>query len=303
MGPPDAEPEDERGAGGGGGGSGSGGWLQCQWQPQPSDCVYFALEVKKRVMVPSSDQQPRYQTMRMVEEVRSAKPSDYPSLQQYREGMGWLKEVLNGMILKGDRQVCESLYDRKPDWAPEWTDVQQQDGEVEPPWALKGNPIRVEEAFGTPVAAGTGGPNGKAEHQHQPQQQQQYQIDPRLELGSSSNQQGDNHAIARLAPMSVSGASSSDGGDYNNNYVVDGSTVDHHFPNSNNSNNLVFLDGTTSNAAAVAAAEAHGLGSSSISGGGTGGGGGGGPSTRSHTNHHSRLFEQHGPNDHIGNWN
>ncbi|KAK3403337.1 hypothetical protein B0T20DRAFT_342969 [Sordaria brevicollis] len=298
MGAPDGDLEvEERG------GAGSGGSLQCQWQPQPSDCVYFALEVKKRVMVPSSDNQPRYQTMRMVEEVRSAKPSDYPSLQQYREGMGWLKEVLNGFILKGDRQVCESLYDRKPDWAPEWTDVPQQDGEIEPPWALKGHPIRVEEAFATPVTAGTGGPNGKAEHHHQPQPQPQYHIDPQLQ-GSSNHHGNNNHAIARLAPMSVSGASSSDGGsgDYNNNYVPDSlPAVGHHYPNNNgHSHNLIFQDGTTSNAAAVAAAEAHGLGSA---------GSGGGPTTRDHGHQQQHnLFDQQQqqhspPNDRIGSWN
>ncbi|KAJ4415965.1 hypothetical protein N0V85_002467 [Neurospora sp. IMI 360204] len=219
----------------------------CQWQPQPSDCVYFALEVKKRVMVPNSEQQPRYQTMRMVEEVRSAKVTDYPSVQQYKEGMAWLKEVLNGMILKGDRQVCESMYDRKPDWAPEWPEV-PADGEVETPWALKGSPVRVEDAFGGPNGTAGASSSKNAGHiwqqqqqqqqEHQPQQQSAFQIDPRLE-GSSSNQQQhqqqqNNHAIARLAPMS---ASSSDG-DYS--YGGDGS-VDY----ANSTNNLMFMDGTT----------------------------------------------------------
>ncbi|KAL0465856.1 hypothetical protein QR685DRAFT_452216 [Neurospora intermedia] len=244
------------GAPDGGSGEQSGG---CQWQPQPSDCVYFALEVKKRVTVPNSEQQPRYQTMRMVEEVRSAKVTDYPSVQQYKEGMAWLKEVLNSMILKGDRQVCESMYDRKPDWAPEWPEV-PAGGEVEPPWALKGSPLRAEDAFSGPNGSmGVVSSSKNAGHigqQHQPQQgQSTFQIDPRLQAGPPDHhhhqqqQQPNNHAIARLAPVS---ASSSDGG-YS--YGGDGS-VD--FANSNN--NLIFMDGTTASAVAVAAAEAHGLG-------------------------------------------
>ncbi|KAK3951723.1 hypothetical protein QBC32DRAFT_391796 [Pseudoneurospora amorphoporcata] len=219
MGAPDYDDAE-----GGGVHFGSGGG--CQWQPQPSDCVYFALEVKKRVSVPSSDQQPRYQTMRMVEEVRSAKVSDYPSAAQYREGMAWLKEVLNGMILKGDKQVCESMYDRKPDWAPEWPEV-PAGGEVETPWALKGSPVQAEDALGGSNGTAGASSSRNAGHiwqqQHQPQQQQSaYQIDPRLEAGSSDHQQQNkNHAIARLAPMSVS---SSDG-DYS--YGGENGSVDY----------------------------------------------------------------------------
>ena len=171
------------------------------------------------------------------------------------------------MIMKGDRQVCESLYDRKPDWAPEWPEV-QPGGEVEPPWALKGSPVRAETAFGLPngtagaaSSSNTAGDHWGQQQQQQPQQQfqidpsqQQFQIDPRLDPrldGSSSNQQHqpNNHAIARLAPMSVSSSE----GDYS--YGGDGS-VDY----ANGSNNVLFMDGTNASAAAVAAAEAHGLG-------------------------------------------
>ena len=255
-------PDNDNDGGEGGVGVHFGSGSVCQWQPQPSDCVYFALEVRKRVLVPNSDQQPRYQTMRMVEEVRSAKVSDYPSAAQYREGMAWLKEVLNGMILKGDRQVCESMYDRKPDWAPEWPEV-PAGGDLETPWALKGSPLRAEDALGgdSNGISGASSSSRNAGHiwqqQHQPQQQQEsaYQIDPRLEAGPSDHQQqqNNNHAIARLAPMSVS---SSDG-DYS--YGGDNNGSVDYTNNNNHNNQLIFMDGTAS-AAAVAAAEVHGLG-------------------------------------------
>ena len=249
---------------------GFGGSGVCQWQPQPSDCVYFALEVKKRALVPSSDQQPRYQTMRMVEEVRSAKVSDYPSLAQYREGMAWLKQVLNGMILKGDRQVCESMYDRKPDWAPEWPEVAGGGGrEMETPWALKGSPLRAEDSF-TNGTAGSGAaavnssarnPSHIWQQQHEQQQSNAYQIDPRLEAGGSGpsdhhdqQQNNSHHAIARLAPMSVSSDGETTQYSYgdNNNGSVDYPNNHNHNNNNHNNNHLVFMDG--------AAAEAHGLG-------------------------------------------
>ncbi|KAK3685693.1 hypothetical protein B0T22DRAFT_226554 [Podospora appendiculata] len=111
-----------------------------QWQPGPVDCFYYAKEAGYRLLIPGSNRQARIEVMRMVEEIRVGKEEDYPSEKHYKKGRAWLKTILDNMIRNGDRQVCESMYDLKPDWAPEW----HEDAPHEPPWILDGAPLRAE---------------------------------------------------------------------------------------------------------------------------------------------------------------
>ncbi|KAL2017571.1 hypothetical protein VTK56DRAFT_1944 [Thermocarpiscus australiensis] len=111
-----------------------------QFQPQPVDALYYAREagIRMAMGVPGSARQARFEVVRMVEEVRTARVEDYPSERHFVEGIAWLRMVLDRMILAGDRQVCESLYDSKPDWAPEWPRNESR----ESPWVLAGRPLR-----------------------------------------------------------------------------------------------------------------------------------------------------------------
>ncbi|KAK3994673.1 hypothetical protein QBC44DRAFT_321747 [Cladorrhinum sp. PSN332] len=121
---------EERNSSAGGDGGGGGGWfpqIQIQWQPGPVDAVYFATEAIKRMGMQEEEEEEdgyyrqrgrREEIKRMVQEVRSARVEDYPTETHWRKGREHLRGLLDDMIRRGDRQVCESLYDEKPDWAP-----------------------------------------------------------------------------------------------------------------------------------------------------------------------------------------
>ncbi|KAK3378369.1 hypothetical protein B0H63DRAFT_245755 [Podospora didyma] len=108
-----------------------------QWQPAPVDAYYYALQAAQRITIPGTAQQSRSEVMAMVEEVRLAKVEDYRSDKDFKKGHAWLKTILDNLIKMGDRQVCESMYDGNPDWAPNWPDEPPE----ELPWVLRGEPL------------------------------------------------------------------------------------------------------------------------------------------------------------------
>jgi len=65
---------------------------------------------------------------------------DYPSQSSFAKGRHWMKGILDTLIRKGDRQVCESLYDQKPDWAP----GPDTPGPAELRWNLGGYPLQAK---------------------------------------------------------------------------------------------------------------------------------------------------------------
>ncbi|KAK0635362.1 hypothetical protein B0T17DRAFT_39117 [Bombardia bombarda] len=88
------------------------------WQPAPVDVFYYAREAGARLLMPGSREQSRLEVRRMVEELRTGRPDDYPSERHHKKGHKWLKSILDNLIRNGDGAVCEALYDVKPDWAP-----------------------------------------------------------------------------------------------------------------------------------------------------------------------------------------
>ncbi|KAK0614277.1 hypothetical protein B0T14DRAFT_592552 [Immersiella caudata] len=87
--------------------------------------------------LPGSPHQNRAEVPCMVEEVRSAKREDYPTEEHSKKGIEWMRNILDNMIRIGDRQVCESLYDAHPPFAPQC----RMDLPYEGPWRLKGEPL------------------------------------------------------------------------------------------------------------------------------------------------------------------
>jgi len=110
---------------------------EVQWQPSPVDAYYYAKQAGYRANTPGGPYQSRAEIPRMVEEVRIAKRHHYPTEEHFKKGIEWLRNVLDHMIRNGDRQVCESMYDSKPNWAPQW----HPDAPYEAPWVLKGEPL------------------------------------------------------------------------------------------------------------------------------------------------------------------
>ncbi|KAK1836244.1 hypothetical protein QBC39DRAFT_430358 [Podospora conica] len=126
------------------------------WQPGPVDGYYFAKEAGARLDGAGGPREgvTREEVRRMVEELRAGTAEGYPSGQHFLEGRRWLKGYLDGLIRAGDRQVCESLYERKPGFAPLW-----EGGGYEGPWELKGKPLPVDagpEGLAPPRASGQG---------------------------------------------------------------------------------------------------------------------------------------------------
>ncbi|KAM7201475.1 hypothetical protein V8F33_003299, partial [Rhypophila sp. PSN 637] len=109
-----------------------------QWQPAPVDCFYYAKQAGYRLANPGSPSQSREEIMRMVEELRVGRAPDYPSLNHFSKGHHWLKEILDNLIRTGDRQVCMSLYDRPPSFAPTWTSPPRPEEYM---WNLPGFPL------------------------------------------------------------------------------------------------------------------------------------------------------------------
>ncbi|KAK4452454.1 hypothetical protein QBC34DRAFT_36584 [Podospora aff. communis PSN243] len=108
-----------------------------QWQPSPVDAYYYAKQAGCRLHLPGSPHQNRAEVPRMVEEVRTAKRENYPTEEHFKKGIEWMRNVLDNMIRNGDRQVCESMYDAHPPFAPQW----RMDVPYEGPWRLKGEPL------------------------------------------------------------------------------------------------------------------------------------------------------------------
>ena len=109
-----------------------------QWQPGPADAFYYARQAGMRFHMPRSPQQPREEMARLVEEARIATKDAYPTEEHYKKAMEWLRDVLDDRIRLGDRQVCESLYDTKPPFAPDQWRVNVL---YEGPWVLRGEVV------------------------------------------------------------------------------------------------------------------------------------------------------------------
>ncbi len=107
------------------------------YQPAPVDAFYYAKQAAARLLIPGTDNQSRVEVVQMVEEMRTATAEDYPSSHHFKIGIGWVRTILENMIKNGDRQVCESLFDGNPSFAPAWRD----DVPYEAPWVLPGKPL------------------------------------------------------------------------------------------------------------------------------------------------------------------
>lgn len=111
-----------------------------QWQPAPVDAFYYARQAGHRLLVPGTQMQSRMEVMLMVEELRVGSEDDFPSHKAFTKGHLWMKRILDNLISQGDRQVCDSLYDQRPDWAPAWP---EQPGPTEHRWNLGGYPLQA----------------------------------------------------------------------------------------------------------------------------------------------------------------
>ncbi|KAK0639018.1 hypothetical protein B0T16DRAFT_462731 [Cercophora newfieldiana] len=98
----------------------------------------------------------RAEVPRMIEEVRAAKRTNYPTEEHFKKGIEWMRNILDTMIRSGDRQVCEI-----------------------PPWALKGEPL---QAFPKGLTRGPGNKDMRVVREKHEQELAQAETDARATM-------------------------------------------------------------------------------------------------------------------------